>query len=274
MRHPIVLSLLVIFIAASAAQSEDSPALREALRRGRLPGEPQAHFANRMKMLKAVDELNELGAEATTTSVRFGPKYRGGSSGLSLLNNFLELRIVEFVRPQGQLSTVDLSPLANIRTVRGLRIEGVRLGVNSLSHISQWRELNELALVDTGVSDGGIRVIDSFTKLNAVRLSEKNITGDALNYLRRSGGELKTLNLDKSGVTDEALVKLKPLTKLAELSVAETKVHDDALIELWKSHPDLAIVSAAGGKPAHRGEPLGQPLDSSSPDKPIGALRP
>ncbi|MCA9246515.1 MAG: hypothetical protein KDA42_05350 [Planctomycetales bacterium] len=269
-------ALVVVCILVPATVSlgqRTSPSVREAMRRGRLPGETSQELRARLRMLESMDKLNALGAEATPTKIRLGPKYRGGTGGMSLIKDFYGLESLEVIRPASQITDAGLAIVAKIPSVQAIRIEGTRLTDTSLAHLARLTDLKQVALIDTGLTDASFRSFASLRSLEAVRISEPKFNGSGLSHLRQCSN-LSSLQLEQSGVTDESLTHLEPFRSLRFLSVTDTQVSDEALLAMWRTNPDLLIVSAAGGKAAHKGEPFGVPVKETPSTTPRQAIRP
>ena len=97
--------------------------------------------------------------------------------------------------------------------------------------IAKLTAIRELLLGGPEVTDAGMAHLDSFSKLEDVRLENTKITGAALSYLTKSKN-LRVLDISHSAVDDAGLAHVAKFERLEELNLARTKVTGKGLAHL------------------------------------------
>ena len=156
----------------------------------------------------------------------------------------------------GALDDESVARIAEIGSIRRLRLLGCRLTSAVWQSIAELKQLEELTITVAGISGERMSNIASLTKLKSVTLNETNITDadlahfsklDRLTYIElyrcRNVGDagvkafgglpsLVHLTLSGSKVGDAGLKHLSGLTKMEELSLDNTAVTDAGLVHL------------------------------------------
>jgi hypothetical protein len=156
----------------------------------------------------------------------------------------------------GLLDDDCVSQIAEISTVRRIRLYQCRLTSHVWESIAKWRQLEELTLTSAEISGEQISNIASLTALRSVTLDGTNIVDadlahfsklDRLTYMSlyrcrnigdagvkafRDLASLVHLELDGTQVGDAGLEHLSGLTNLTYLGLASTAVTDAGLVHL------------------------------------------
>lgn len=111
-----------------------------------------------------------------------------------------------------------LRPVGKLTTLRKLNLaSNVRLTDNGLRHLSGLVNLQELNLLDSGISNAGLPHLAGLTSLESLDLGKN------------------------PKITDLGLQHLHGLRQLRMLNLAETSVTDAGVEELVKAIPDIQI---------------------------------
>jgi hypothetical protein len=156
----------------------------------------------------------------------------------------------------GALDDEIVARIAEIGSIRRLRLLDCRLTSAVWQSIADLKQLEELTITVAGISGEKMSKIASLTKLKSVTLNETNITDadlahfsklDRLTYIelyrcrnvgdagvKAFGGLTSLVHLTLSGskVGDAGLKHLSGLTKMEELSLDNTAVTDAGLVHL------------------------------------------
>ena len=156
----------------------------------------------------------------------------------------------------GALDDELVARIAEIGSIRRLRLLDCRLTSAVWQSIAELKQLEELTITVAGISGERMSKIASLTKLKSVTLKETNITDadlahfsklDRLTYIelyrcrnvgdagvKAFGGLTSLVHLTLSGskVGDAGLKHLSGLTKMEELSLDNTAVTDAGLVHL------------------------------------------
>ncbi len=148
------------------------------------------------------------------------------------------------------------SAFSAVNTINGLEtfhVEAEAFSDASIEFVRRQSKLKSLRIIDTKVSDDGLRTLSANNGLEFVNLSDnKNMTGAGMRFLAHSV-HLKCLYLSRSGITDDGFAHiaelpsleslridgtplgdngikgLTSLTKLSDLDIHDTKIGDDGL---------------------------------------------
>lgn len=140
----------------------------------------------------------------------------------------------EDLRPERQLAAAGAKLcFAHDETMLvGAMLEGAHIGDDLVIVASKVPSLQRLSLIDSGVSDHGIRSLRSLQKLSSLNVSRANLTSESLiamvefpvlRELRLDGGEW---------LRDDHLIELARLKNLEILSLADTNVTTTGLEHL------------------------------------------
>lgn len=155
------------------------------------------------------------------------------------LRELVNLRNVKFVSLDHWGDDADLALLANSRALLGLNFIASGLGDNGLLQISKIRQLKELHVDGTPITDAGLAHVSGL-RLKSLSLSSTAVSDDGLSSLQDMRS-LETLNLGDTRVTDAGLAKLHGLTSLKNLNLLDTKVTNSGVNALRNALPGLEI---------------------------------
>jgi hypothetical protein len=139
-----------------------------------------------------------------------------------------------------------------------------RYADSAMVHLKALKELRELNLGYSHITDAGLEAIENSTELRSLYLYGTKVTDDGLRHLRRldkletlalafedlsdAGLEhigrlpsLKVLNLNGTRVTDAGLVHLYGLKNLTEVMVGDTRVTSVGAQRLQQALPNVQI---------------------------------
>lgn len=216
-------------------------------------------FGDRVSLAE-IDLRNQPGKVEYGLRVTAGPaeglKNLKGLSGKLLANEVLASVHAGTSTTVGALDDECVARIAEIGSVRRLRLLGCRLTSAVWQSIAELKQLEELTITVAGISGERMSNIASLTKLKSVTLNETNITDadlahfsklDQLTYIelyrcrnvgdagvKAFGGLTSLVHLTLSGskVGDAGLKHLSGLTKMEELSLDNTAVTDAGLVHL------------------------------------------
>ena len=216
-------------------------------------------FGDRVSLAE-IDLRNQPGKVEYGLRVTAGPaeglKNLKGLSGKLLANEVLASVQAGTRTTVGALDDESVARIAEIGSIRRLRLLGCRLTSAVWLSIAELKQLEELTITVAGISGERMSNIASLTKLKSVTLNETNITDadlahfsklDRLTYIElyrcRNVGDagvkafglltsLVHLTLSGSKVGDAGLKHLSGLTKMEELSLDNTAVTDAGLVHL------------------------------------------
>ena len=216
-------------------------------------------FGDRVSLAE-IDLRNQPGKVEYGLRVTAGPaeglKNLKGLSGKLLANEVLAAVQAGTRTTVGALDDESVARIAEIGSIRRLRLLDCRLTSAVWQSIAELKELEELTITVAGISGEKMSKIASLTKLKSVTLNETNITDadlahfsklDRLTYIElyrcRNVGDagvkafrgltsLVHLTLSSSKVGDAGLKHLSGLTKMEELSLDNTAVTDAGLVHL------------------------------------------
>jgi hypothetical protein len=105
------------------------------------------------------------------------------------------------------------------------------------------RELAELDLSGSSISDSGLALLRNAPNLAKLMLNDTDITNDSMQVLARQGLQnLQDLNLSSTRVADEGIAQLKGLP-LKALNISDTATSDDCMRDI-KTMRGLQVLTA------------------------------
>jgi hypothetical protein len=140
------------------------------------------------------------------------------------------------------LSLADAHALGRLQGVRRLDLRRCELTDEHLRLILCNRELEELCLAGSLITDSGLVEVAQCTSLRRLDLSNTQITDDGLAILGNLS-LLRSLNLDGTQITDRAIVRLRTHRDLEEVRLYQTGVSPAAVSELDLALPRCEQVS-------------------------------
>ena len=96
-----------------------------------------------------------------------------------------------------------------------------------LKLISRFKDLENIGLTDTKITDAGVPFLASSKKLNTIYLNGTKITGSTLSAISRLS--LHTLWLDNNAIDDEGLRGICSLMSIVNLSLYSTNISDRSI---------------------------------------------
>jgi len=216
-------------------------------------------FGDRVSLVE-IDLRNQPGKVEYGLRVTAGPaeglKNLKGLSDTLPVNEVLAAVQAGTRTTAGALDDELVARIAEIGSIRRLRLLDCRLTSAVWNSIAELKQLEELTITVAGISGERMSKIASLTKLKSITLNETNITDadlahfsklDRLTYIelyrcrnvgdagvKAFGGLTSLVHLTLSGskVGDEGLKHLSGLTKMEELSLDNTAVTDAGLVHL------------------------------------------
>ena len=111
-----------------------------------------------------------------------------------------------------------------------------------LAAIVGCKDLRELVIPESTVTDAGLAEIEKLPRLVALDLSDAvKVTDKGMAHIIKLE-RLEVLHLNKTSITDKGLLELKPLEGLRSLSVGGTKVTQAAAEKFPDEMPNLRVV--------------------------------
>jgi len=161
-----------------------------------------------------------------------GTKIRG--PGLDYLKRCNRLH--HLVLSGTKLSDEGLDHVAKFKQLQVLKLDHTKVG--EIKPLSDLKELKELDLSHTSITDSELAHLSRLRNLEYLRLQDTPITGAGLQYMSNLKS-LKELDLRKTQVDDAGLAYLSKLTNLEKLSAGEMWVTDqDAYDDAAQIHRD------------------------------------
>jgi hypothetical protein len=217
-------------------------AAREALVRiAAKPAHPAANrVANALRRMegelarRAVRELQKLGAviyeSDQGTRVMLGRAYRGGASGMVMLESLPHL--VSLTIQQADVQDADFAHLRSQQELETLSVVDVGVGDEALAQISGLVRLKSLYFARTELTSAGLVHVKNLSNLTYLSLqNSRKITDEGLAHLARLV-RLKALDLGYTSISDAGLAALKPLRSLELLNLNGTRVSGPGLRDL------------------------------------------
>jgi hypothetical protein len=135
----------------------------------------------------------------------------------------------------GKLFCEDLS-----RDIADVRLSSTQITDAGLAHFRELTNLRELRLDNTQVSDAGLAHLQELTQLEALTLNNTQVSDAGLAHLRGLT-QLEGLSLYNTRASDVGLAHLRELTRLEGLFLDKTQVTDAGVAELQKALPNCKI---------------------------------
>lgn len=152
------------------------------------------------------------------------------------LQHLAENKSLEILHLTGSAAN-QLKYVANWKQLKQLDLSGTRVTDETISPLRLCEKLESLTLSDTPITDAGLAELDTLKNLKSLKMERGKISGEAFNRLG-SLQELSSLYLYESNLTDEGLAHLKQFPKLRWLNLYGTKVTGRGL-ELLREFPAL-----------------------------------
>ena len=160
---------------------------------------------------------------------------------LRLLPNFVDLSHLELSGTQITNKTLKL--IGKMRSLESVGLNNVTLvDDDGIIFLSNLKNLNHLALWNTGTGDRGIKSIAELPKLLVLIAGGTKVTDKGTECLVKSKSIVK-LVFQRTSLSDESLSNLCQIEKLRSLSLSETEITDVGLEHLknCRNLKDLAV---------------------------------
>jgi hypothetical protein len=112
----------------------------------------------------------------------------------------------------------------------------------SLAVLAGCKQLRELTIPESTVTDAGLTPLTKLTRLEALDISDAAKVTDKGMATIKTLERLEVLRLNKTSITDKGLMELRPLEGLRSLSVGGTKVTQAAAEKFPELMPNLRVV--------------------------------
>lgn len=176
---------------------------------------------------------------------------------------FADVQSITVVADQPVTSGIGWSCLVNLPHITRCSFVQVKLGDEGIQYLSECKELWELKLIDSGVTDNNLEELSRLSRLISLRLEGHGFTGNGfegtrfekLNRLSINHAEfndsglaaikapsLESLDLTNTRVTDACLAELDRFPELKSIVLTGTKVTPTGIAALKQSKPRLSIV--------------------------------
>ena len=152
-------------------------------------------------------------------------------------------RLVVFTRPNGPsglLTNSDVAPLREAIRLKWLMLPRQPIGDSGVAQLTGLRELVELDLSGTSITDGCFESLRHLPKLRSLDLSDTKITGEGFRTSKLPTS-LSELDLSNTQVSDSALEDLV-LPNLTDVWLHDTKVTAEGKKRLQVRYPNCKIV--------------------------------
>jgi hypothetical protein len=156
----------------------------------------------------------------------------------------------------GRVAAIDINyrcsddSLAHVRSLKDLR--EVNLGDSDVTdegmkNLEDLSHVRQIFLYRTNVGDSGLAHLHNMQDLETLVLADKKFTDGAFEHITKLR-KLKLLNLNGARVTDAGIAQLHDLKSLKEVLLGETGVTEDGIRKLQQALPDCRIyhTSVAG----------------------------
>ncbi len=188
-------------------------------------------------------------------------------AGLAHLQGLPDLRYLQANGLSG-LGAEPMASLANLPLLQSLSLNRSDFGDAAAARLAEspFRNLRQLRLEDTQLTDEGARHLARLTHLNHLELSRTQLTDAGVSALAALR-DLEVLKLDGCGVTDAALASLSRLRKLRELHLNATRFTPQGAARMRSElpacqvHAPLSDFDLAGGDEPPLPAPAGPAVD-------------
>jgi Leucine-rich repeat (LRR) protein len=139
----------------------------------------------------------------------------------------------------------DIAPLIDVTTLKSLSLMNTRVTDAGLKHLKNLKQLRSLHLGETRITDAGFADLAALTGLEDLIVSENKLTGSGLKHLG-SLPKLTRLSINGNPLKDEAVAALKELKNAREINLTGTRMSLEATQALKKALPKARIRDMAG----------------------------
>jgi len=210
-----------------------------------------------------VEYRTEFSSDGKATNrsigVYFGPKWRGGDSGIRDLRFLHTVSLVEFGesigeaahlspedaaggRAQPQIVTdAGIRMVYDIGTIEELSLENTSLTDEGLDGIERMVKLKRLCLRATKVTDSGLAKLKRLPSLETLDISWTKITDNGMSHLAAIA-RLRTLYVGHTAIGDASVRHLGQLKSLRALDVSGTKLSEGSVLQLKKDLTSCGVI--------------------------------
>lgn len=141
----------------------------------------------------------------------------------------VEFRMAQLVQRQDQL----VDPFS-------VRVAPIKVGSDVIADIVLLKDLKELNLSGTAVTDGGLKTLGAMRSLRRLELDRTSITDAGLDAIANL--DLNYLSVNDTKLTDASIEKLVNMKSIKILSVEGTGISENGLALLRKKMPRTKII--------------------------------
>jgi Leucine-rich repeat (LRR) protein len=177
---------------------------------------------------KGLEWVFSVGGTVALTDGKDGKGEKAITNVAALPNGSVALAKValETTKLNKPLGDTDLAPLAGLRGVRFLNLQGIPLTNAAFDFLDGWNELEKFHVNGTRVTDAIIPKFARHPALYGFQLRyAADVTGKTFDKLAGLKN-LHWLDLEGSGITDEGLAEISQLRTVEELLISGTEVTD------------------------------------------------
>lgn len=151
-----------------------------------------------------------------------------------------------------QISDTGIEAVSTLPALRELHVSHTRLTDQSLESLRATRKtLQELNLIETLVTDAGLRHLSGFNRLQTLYLKDTQVTDAGLKHLLRIR-DLRRLGLGNTRITDTGLKTIASMDTIETLYIDQTRISDHGLRNLAELKT-LTLVNVAKTKATPKG---------------------
>jgi Leucine-rich repeat (LRR) protein len=138
----------------------------------------------------------------------------------------LETLVLNF----SNISNASLEAIKDNRNIRDLRLVSTKVTNDGLANLKSFDKLEKLYLNGTSVSDAGLQNLSGLKNLKELDLQRTGVTGDGLSNLKNTNLEVLRLGFNK--LDDKGMKHIGSLSNLKELNLTQTNISDTGLAQV------------------------------------------
>jgi hypothetical protein len=135
------------------------------------------------------------------------------------------------VRGGGKIDDQSAATLAELKTIRSLKLEACPLTADGIAKLTGIDDLERLALDGVEITADGLQQLQSAPKLRELSLATCQLSDDALDALGKMSS-IESLDLSQTNISDAGLERLTGLTGLRRLYLNKTEVTGSGLLAM------------------------------------------
>ena len=133
--------------------------------------------------------------------------------------------------------------LAGMTHLRRLKLASVPVGDDDIKFLTRFKELQNLNLWATNITDRGLKNLAESTSIEVLLLGKIAISDNGVQHVSKMKS-LKVLNFSDVPITDAAIDSLCQLTQLKAIRLIRTKITEDGASRLRAALPSCRVVHA------------------------------